>query len=134
MGCVIDSCVLIGCERGKYDLADHVATHTDESLYLSVISASELLHGVHRAANPTIRHRRQAFVEEVLRQFPILEIDLTVARLHAEIWADLAAAGNLIGSHDLWIAASCIAGDHALLTDNAGEFSRVAGLQILELS
>jgi predicted nucleic acid-binding protein len=28
-----------------------------------------------------------------------------VARAHAEIWAELESDGNLIGAHDLWIAA-----------------------------
>lgn len=131
MGCIIDTCVLIGLERGAYDLKSILAAHGEEEFYISVITASELLHGVHRASDPAIRTRRSAFVEAILQEFPILEIDLASARIHAEIWAGLAAAGNIIGGHDLWIAASCLAHGHTLITDNADEFSRVPGLGVL---
>jgi tRNA(fMet)-specific endonuclease VapC len=131
MGCVIDTCVLIGLERGKYDISKLIEDHSDQSFFLSVISASELLHGVHRAKSTSIINRRSAFVEEILSQFPILEIDLITARLHSRIWADLLSNGNMIGGHDLWIAASCLAHDHQLISDNIAEFSQVPGLKLL---
>jgi tRNA(fMet)-specific endonuclease VapC len=134
MGCVIDSCVLILWEKSTIDLNEIINQYKDELFYLSVISASELLHGVHRAKNKAIRNRRSAFVEEVLRQFPILEIDLNAARSHADIWADLVSKGQIIGGHDLWIAASCLAHGHSIITDNTKEFSRVEGLTVIPVS
>jgi hypothetical protein len=41
----------------------HLEGHEQEEFFLSVITASELLHGVHRAADPDVRARRSAFVE-----------------------------------------------------------------------
>jgi tRNA(fMet)-specific endonuclease VapC len=134
MGCVIDSCVLISQERGRDDLTSVAALLGDEEFYLSVISVSELLHGVHRAVDAGVRNRRSAFVEAILREFPILEIDINAARIHAEIWAELGRAGTPIGSHDLWIAASCLAHGHSLVTNNVSEFSRVPGLRVLPVS
>lgn len=131
MGCVIDSCVLIQWERGNMGLNEIIKQHKDEPFYLSVITASELLHGVHRAESKAVKNRRSAFVEEVLRQFPILEVDLNAARSHAEIWSDLASKGQVIGGHDLWIAASCLAHGHSIITDNVKEFSRVEGLKVI---
>lgn len=69
-------------------------------------------------------------MEAVIERFPILPIDLAVARSHARLWADLTAAGTLIGSHDLWLAASCIANDLTMVTANRREFERVPGLVV----
>jgi len=55
VGVLIDASVLVDAERGRLDLAAHAARHPDDHAYLSVITASELLHGVHRAA-AAIRH------------------------------------------------------------------------------
>jgi tRNA(fMet)-specific endonuclease VapC len=131
MGCVIDSCIIINAERNQENIASRIANIADENFYISVITASELLYGIHRAKNFTIKNRRKAFVEDVLLKFPILSNDLSVARMHAEIWAELTAQGTLIGSHDLWIAATCLANNYVLLTDNKKDFAKVPGLKLL---
>lgn len=130
MGILIDSCVLIHAERSKADLADQIAGKEDEEIFLSVISASELLHGVYRASSPGLQAKRLAFVEGVLSSLPILDIDLATARSHAKLWADLARQGNMIGVHDSWLAAACLAHGLRLFTDNVREFGRVPGLEI----
>jgi len=95
-----------------------------------VITVSELLHGVHRARGAR-RTRRRAFVEHLLSQLEPVPITEPVARVHAEIWAALAARGDVIGSHDLWIAATAIAHGFGLATGNTRDFGRVAGLRVL---
>ena len=47
MAVLIDASILIEAERGRLDLAQHVAQRQEEEFFLSVITASELLHGVH---------------------------------------------------------------------------------------
>lgn len=130
MGVLIDASVLIDRERGRLDLSERIRGREQEEFFLSVVTASELLHGVHRARSSSVRARRSAFVEAVLERFPILPIDVATARSHARIWADLAAAGDLIGSHDLWLAATCLADGLALATGNARDFERVPGLEV----
>lgn len=130
MAVLIDSSILISFERGQLDLEALVATREAEEIYLSVISASELLHGVQRAADPAVRARRLAFVEATLARLPALEIDLNVARAHAALWSNLAQQGAMIGVHDSWIAATCIALDLTLVTANVREFNRVPGLRV----
>ena len=130
MDLLIDASILIAYERGRLDIKDHVRGREDETFALSVIVASELLHGVHRVQQPTVRAKRLAFVEAVLARFPMIGIDLTVARVHAEIWSTLAVDGQMIGVHDSWIAATCIAHDLTLITANLREFQRVPGLRV----
>lgn len=128
MGVLIDTNILIQHEKGQINLAEKIKGREQEEFFISVITASELLHGVWRANDVAIRAKRQAFVEKILSNFPILTIDLTIARVHAQIWSDLKASGMMIGSHDSWIAATGLAHGLSVITANGREFSRVEGL------
>lgn len=132
MGILIDASVLVDHERGRSELEERVAGREEEPFYLSVITVSELLHGVHRADTPSRRARRSVFVEAVIDRFPVLPIDLPTARIHAEAGAQLAADGRSIGAHDLWIAAAALAHGLTLVTANLREFRRVSGLDVEE--
>ena len=94
------------------------------------MTVSELLHGVHRASGAR-RARRRAFVEHVLAGFEALPITETVARVHADAWADFSRRGEAIGAHDLWIAATALAHGFSVATHNREEFARVLGLRVL---
>ncbi len=130
MGFLIDTSILIEHERGRLDLEPHVRRHGVEDLYLSVITASELLHGVHRARDAGTRARRAAWVEAIFGRFPLLPVGFSTARSHALIQADLAARGRLIGPHDLWLAAAALTHGLTLITGNGREFDRVPGLMV----
>jgi tRNA(fMet)-specific endonuclease VapC len=99
---------------------------------ISVITVSELLYGAHRAA-PRERPRRFARVEYLLARFAALPISEEVARVHSRVWAELEAAGSIIGGHDLWIAATALANRLAVATLNGRDFARVPGLRVLAL-
>ncbi len=130
MGVLIDSSVLIHFERSGTDVSAYVKGREEEDAFLSVISASELLHGAHRATDRKIKAKRLAFVEGVLTAMPILVIDLATARSHSQLWADLARQGKMIGVHDSWLAATCLAHGLQLATANLREFRRVPGLDV----
>ena len=130
MAVLIDSSILIEAERGRLDLEPHVARHGEEEAFLSVVTASELLHGVHRATQADVRARRAACVEGGLERVPLVSVDRACARAHAQVWADLRRAGALIGPHDLWLAATCVAHGLTMVTANVREFARVPGLEL----
>ena len=102
----------------------------DEERAISVITVSELLHGVHRASGDR-RALRRAFVEHVIAAFDPVPITESVARVHAEVWAELSRRGDTLGAHDLWIAATALAHGLGVATGNAGDFQRVPGLRVL---
>ena len=125
MALLIDTDLLVDLERG----AEGPALGEDE-VAISVITVSELLHGVYRARGAR-RVQRAAFVEHVLAGLQAIPITEPVARVHAEIWAQLAERGELIGAHDLWIAATALAHDLGVATRNTSDFERVPGLRVL---
>ena len=130
MGLLIDTSVLIDFERAGDELADAFEALGNEELSLASISASELLHGVHRANSEQRRARRQSFVEGVFSFLPILPFDLDVARVHARISADLSRQGTIIGSHDLIIAATAFCHHLTVVTGNEREFRRIEGIDL----
>jgi tRNA(fMet)-specific endonuclease VapC len=55
---------------------------------------------------------------------------MDIAWIYGEIYRALAASGNLIGSNDLWIAATGLAHQLGVVTNNVKEFRRVPGLVV----
>jgi tRNA(fMet)-specific endonuclease VapC len=133
MATLIDSSVLIAAERGDLDLDDVMARYAEEDIAISVITASELLHGVYRAKTAVQRHRRQAFVEGLLAQLPAIAFDLTVARVHASLWANLAKRGTVVGERDLMIGATAVATDYSIATRDERSFPKIPGLRVQRL-
>jgi tRNA(fMet)-specific endonuclease VapC len=127
-GWLIDTSVLVDAERGGGALG---RVPEDEEHAISVVTVSELLHGVRRADDNARRTQRQAFVEHVFADLEVLPATVEVARIHADLWAQLEAGGGIIGAHDLWIAATALAHGMRLATANAREFERVPGLEVL---
>ena len=130
MAVLIDTSVLIGAERRGHSLDRSIG---EQERAISAITASELLHGVHRAVEERIRVRREAFVEHLLASIEALPVTTPVARVHAGIWANLERRGKMIGAHDLWIAATALTHGMSVATANAGEFERVPGLTVVPL-
>jgi tRNA(fMet)-specific endonuclease VapC len=130
MAQLIDASVFITMERRGQQILDLPAIASDERTGVAAITASELLVGIHRADSPERRLRREAFVEAILERMLILPFDLRVARVHAQVWAQLTAAGQMIGAHDLLVAATALAHGYSVLTDNLQEFHRVPGLVV----
>ena len=129
MAVLIDTDVLIDWER-KETASTLDALVGAEDRAISVITVSELLHGVHRASGAR-RNRRRAFVEHVLAGLEPVPITEPIARVHAEIWASMARDGNVPGAHDRWIAATALAHGFGIVTRNGRDFARIRGLRVI---
>ncbi len=130
MGTLIDSSVLIAWERDRLDLKNRLADFAEEDFAISAITASELLHGVYRAASPARRGQREAFVEGLLSRLPIISFGLVTARIHARLSAELAMKGTAVGAHDLIIAATAMANGYVVATRDERSFPKIPGLSL----
>jgi len=106
------------------------ALFPNELLAIAAITASELLTAVYRANTSARRQTRERFLESIFAVVPILPFDLAVAREHARLTAQLIMAGQMIGGHDLQIAATALAHGNRVLTANLRDFQRVPGLSV----
>ncbi len=131
MALLLDTDILVALERGA-EPGGIDAKLDEQDRAISVITVSELLHGVQRATGAT-RIRRRAFVEHLLAGLEAVPITEPVACVHAEVWADLATRGRPTGAHDLWIAATAIAHGLTLATGNTCHYQDITGLALLEV-
>ncbi len=88
----------------------------------------ELRYGLRRLP-PEAAAPRLAALAKLLQPLQVLPFDSECAAHAARIRAELESMGAPIGPHDTLIAATALRHQATLVTRNAREFSRVAGLQ-----
>ena len=132
MGIIFDTSILIGLERTSSGLEKLVKSRESEPFGISLISASELLHAVHRADSEPRRGQRESFVEKILEIFPIYPFDLNASRVYARLWAQFIKKGIVVGTHDLMIASTCLSLGFSVLTAEIRDYRKIEGLRIEE--
>jgi predicted nucleic acid-binding protein len=80
---------------------------------------------------PSQRARREAFVERLLAEVPVIPFDLVVARTHARLWAELLPKGIVIGAHDLMIAATALAVGYDVATRDKRSFPKIKAVNVI---
>ena len=96
-------------------------------IVLCSITVYELRYGAQRSFDPSSEHSK---LDLFLSPFISLSFDDQCARRCAEVRAELEAKGQVIGPHDLQIAAIALQHQLTLVTHNSREFSRIAGLKL----
>lgn len=133
MGVLIDTSVLVGAERARIDwdalLGRGAELDEDEPVAIAAITASELLHGVHRLRG-VAQARASRFVETILDHIPLVPFDAEVARVHAMLSAELAGRGAAVGAHDLIIAASAVTLGYDVATRDLRSFPKIPDLGV----
>ena len=102
------------------------ALSAEEVLIPSMVVA-ELLHGAEKSAK---RESNLANLALFLSPYRIISFDQKAARIYASIRAALERKGQIIGPNDIVIAATTLAHNAILVTNNTKEFSRIDGLKI----
>ncbi len=127
MGLIVDTGVFILIERNGGNAGLDMGAGT---VSVSSITMSELWVGAHRADSEIRRKRRLDFIENLAFNLPQLAFTTDTARVHARLHADLWMRGQLIGAHDLLIAATAVEHGLGVLTTNRREFDRIPGLAV----
>jgi tRNA(fMet)-specific endonuclease VapC len=101
-----------------------------DELFVPTAVVHELWYGVAKS-------QRVAANTQTLRKFlsgplTILDFDAEDAHISGEIRAQLAQKGTPIGPYDVLIAGQALARGLTLVTANTREFSRVAGLKLVD--
>jgi tRNA(fMet)-specific endonuclease VapC len=111
--------------RGKAGEAiEFLETHPDVRLYVPFVVAGEI------AAGKSTRER--ARWEAFLAPFFVLPVTPDVCWQYGRAFRHLRDNGTLIGSNDLWIAATALANDMTVVTRNVTDFRRVPSLEVLK--
>jgi predicted nucleic acid-binding protein len=127
---LLDTSVLIAGESGR---ALDTARLPDETA-ISPVTVAELHVGVLAAQDVDTRARRLATLEAVA-DVERLPIDDSVAAAWALLRIHLAEAGRRLNVNDLWIAATALANELPVVTqdDDFGPVDGVAGLAVVRV-
>ncbi|MEI8256323.1 MAG: type II toxin-antitoxin system VapC family toxin, partial [Deltaproteobacteria bacterium] len=71
-------------------------------------------------------------VSSIMRiaDYTVLDLDRDMAWAASQIARQLRSSGTLLGENDVWIAATALHHNLALVTNNVQHFQRVSGLQV----
>ena len=108
-------------------IKENFQQHPPTEIALCSIVKAGLLFGARHSQNIESNLLR---VKQFCSPFSSLTFDDRCAEEYAQIRADLSRQGKIIGPNDLMIAAIARAHDTILITNNSGEFSRIANLRI----
>lgn len=104
----------------------------DLEIAVSIVTVAELEMGVLAAVETRIRAARLQTLRDV-EQLTALPVDRAVASAFATLVVETRAAGlGRLGVQDAWIAATAIAHDAELLTQDA-DFDAVPSLRVIKL-
>ena len=128
MGLILDTNFVIAAEReakrrvrGGADA--FLTAHGQETFFITFTIAGELACG--QSAAPVADWKR------LCKPFAIIPWTLDISWQYGEIYRYLANAGTMIGTNDLWIAATALVHGVPVVTNNTSEFSRVPGLAVM---
>ena len=100
--------------------------HPDEIKISSIVKA-ELLFGAEKSIK---KEQNLKKMNEFIFPFEIVSFGEKEAIFYSKIRAKLETEGRIIGPNDLLIAATVLANDGTLITNNVDEFKRVENLKI----
>jgi predicted nucleic acid-binding protein len=100
---------------------------SSERAAITTISVFELYAGIEGA-------KRLRQIETLVQEIIILPLNVIEAAMGGRIFTQLKSKGKLIGTHDILIAAICIANDLPLYTKNIAHFSGIKDIRLLSSS
>jgi tRNA(fMet)-specific endonuclease VapC len=110
------------------DLKDTFLKHKNDTICISAVTYAELLYGLEK--NPSDKLERA--IDEFVALVRIIDWNHAAARKYAIIRHSLTKRGLITGSLDMQIAASAMATDAQLVTNNRKHFEKIEGLRIAD--
>ena len=122
----LDTSTLVGILRGNKGAEARLFDTAPSDIIICEVVRAELLAGALKSARP--QHHRE-LLEDLIRPFRWISFGGDSVEQYAKIRSHLERAGTPIGPVDYFIAATALAENAIVVSQNLGEFSRVPGLQ-----
>ncbi len=124
---LLDTDTIIYSLKGVDTVVRNLANHQRDPLKISVISLMELYYGAYKSQKTTAN---LAKVRRIENAFDILSVDFSIAETFGTIKSQLESQGTPLDDFDIAIAASALAHNLTLITNNEKHFRRVEGLKV----
>jgi tRNA(fMet)-specific endonuclease VapC len=121
-----DICIYI-IKRKPLGVLKRLESIEPDQLSMSAITFAELMNGAKKSQRVEANVSRLNALGEILE---ICSFDQQAAVAYGDVRSSLEKRGEVIGPHDLLIAAHALSLDRILVTNNEKEFKRVEGLKV----
>lgn len=127
---LLDTDTCVAClRRPAGQAAGKLASVSPPDVAITAVTIAELYRGAQLSVKVA---ENLAKVSSFVGRFTPLPLEERAAEVAGRIDADLSRQGLRIGPYDTLIAAAALAADLTLVTHNTREFSRVAGLRLVD--
>ena len=121
-----NTCIAFLNQKNK-SVVEKMSETKSSDIFLCRVIQAELYYGAYHSQK---RESNLEKLENFFNEVNILDFNDVVAQTYGQIRHDLASVGTPIGSNDLFIAATALAHNVTLVTNNEREFSRIESLNI----
>ena len=125
----LDTNTLIYYFKGVGNVAQHFLATAPQDMAISSIVLYEMEFGIAKSANAGKRRKDLDVLLELIR---VLPFETRAAKIASDLRQQLEKKGEIIGPHDLLIAATASAFGATLVTHNTREFSRISHLHLAD--
>ena len=126
-GNILDTNVIIRLLNGNE--AVRAVVYELNSIYIPAVVIGELLFGAEKSQKREIN--RQNYLD-FCAPYPVLDVTQKVADEYGRIKCALQSHGKIMPENDMWIAATAIANDLAIVTQDK-HFEHIDGLSVIKM-
>jgi len=124
---LLDTDTVIYSLKGHEAVSRHLQSHLDDPIKISIITCMELYYGAHKSKKIT---GNLAKIRTLEQSIEVLPVGRESAETYGMLKAQLEKQGSRLDDFDLIIAASALAHNLTLITNNTDHFKRIDGLKL----
>ena len=124
---LLDTDTIIFNLKGHPAVKENLQRHLNDPLKISVVTCMELYYGAYKSANVTGNLAKIRAIEEALEMIPL---GSESAQIFGSLKVQMEKKGTRLDDFDLALAASALAHNLTLVTNNVSHFKRIAGLKL----
>ena len=126
-GNLMDTNVIVRVLNGDRELINELSKIS--SLCTCTVVLGELMYGAAKSAH-VVQNKQNA--KSFCSRYPLLGVSNIVAEFYGEIKKDLLSHGNVMPENNMWIAATALANDMTVITQNK-HFEHIQNLMVIKL-
>lgn len=126
-GNLMDTNVIVRVLNGDRELINELSKIS--SLCTCTVVLGELMYGAAKSAH-VVQNKQNA--KSFCSRYPLLGVSNIVAEFYGEIKKDLLSHGNVMPENDMWIAATALANDMTVITQDR-HFEHIQNLMVIKL-
>ena len=126
-GNLMDTNVIVRVLNGDRELINELSKIS--SLCTCTVVLGELMYGAAKSAH-VVQNKQNA--KSFCSRYPLLGVSNIVAEFYGEIKKGLLSHGNVMPENDMWIAATALANDMTVITQDK-HFEHIQNLMVIKL-